>query len=67
MIVDFFDRLVAIARFRLAMLTTFNLIDLVLVTAVYFVLLTLIRKSRAAALLRGVIVGLLCLIMTIYL
>ena len=54
--IDFLDELIAIARFRLGILTTFDMLDLILVTAVYIILLTLIRRSQAAALLRGVLV-----------
>ena len=61
------DELIAIARFRLGILTTFDLLDLFLVTAVYYVLLTLIRRSQAAALLRGVLVLMLLLVMIILL
>lgn len=61
------DELIAIARFRLGILTTFDLLDLFLVTAVYIILLTLIRRSQAAALLRGVLVLMLILVMIILL
>jgi diadenylate cyclase len=56
------DELIALARFRLGILTTFDIVDLLLVTAVYIVLLSLIRRSQAAALLRGVLVLILFLV-----
>ena len=65
--IDFLDELIAIARFRLGILTTFDMLDLILVTAVYIILLTLIRRSQAAALLRGVLVLMLFLVMIILL
>lgn len=65
--IDFLEELLAIAHFRLDILTTLDLLDLILVTAVYTVLLTLIRRSQAAGLLRGVLVLLLFLVMIILL
>lgn len=56
------DQLIALVRFRLAILTPFDLLDLLLVAVVYYMLLAFIRRSQAAALLRGVLVLLLFLI-----
>jgi diadenylate cyclase len=60
--IDFLDQLIAIVRFRLGILTTFDFLDLFLVTVVYYALLALIRRSQAAALLRGVLVLMLLLV-----
>ncbi len=56
------DQLFAIARFRLGILTLFDLIDLVMVALVYYALLSFIRRSKAAPLLRGILILLLFLI-----
>ena len=60
--IDVLDQLIAIARFRLGIVTTLDLLDLLLVTVVTYGLLSLIRRSQAAALLRGVLALMLVLI-----
>ncbi|MDT8304639.1 MAG: diadenylate cyclase CdaA [Anaerolineae bacterium] len=47
------DTLFSDLLFSLANLTWFQLLDLVLVTVVYYILLNLLRRSRATVLLRG--------------
>jgi diadenylate cyclase len=59
---NFLEQLFATARFRLGILTTFDLLDLLLVALVYYALLGFIRRSKAAALLRGILVLLLFLV-----
>lgn len=56
------DELFAIVRFRLAILSPIDLFDLLMVALVYYMLLAFIRRSQAAALLRGVLVLVLFLV-----
>ncbi|MFT7585360.1 MAG: diadenylate cyclase [Cellvibrionaceae bacterium] len=61
---SFLNQLLETIQFRFKLINIFDLFDLLLVGLVYFIIFNLIRRSRAAPLLRGVITLLALLILT---